>query len=610
MATRQPDDRDQTETLRARLAEAEDMLRAIRQGEIDALVVESAGGSQVYTLHSAEEPYRNLVEQMQEGAVVLTRGGDILYANTRFAALVGEPLESVVGTRIDRFVSPSDRDDFAVLLSAGSGRHLGSLIGPDSDTFEVSLSVTTTASTNGDRLNLIVTDLRELFEANSNRDRAERDSRAKDTFLALLAHELRTPLGAIGGAVRVLELTRDGDDASTRAREAIARQVGHISCLIDDLLDVERVVSGKIRLNRQPLDLGETVNRAVATFTGDAGLDRHIDVSTEPVWVDGDAVRLEQVLTNMITNAIKYTPPAGRIQVGLRADGNDAVLSVEDSGLGISSRLLPFIFDMYVQADRTLDRAKGGLGIGLTLVRRLVELHGGTIVASSEGEGRGSRFTVRLRRIPSAERSAALSLTPADDAKPRRVLLIEDSNDAREMLRMMLELAGHVVYDAADGARGLELLNVVRPHVGIIDIGLPGMTGYQVAKQIRGERHGRGMLLLALTGSDPVGDSTPASEPWFDHHLVKPVDPDHLARLISEGARKSPARNVNQPPHHGAPRSQSLSVDAAPRRSPGEELPGQSNPAADERRARGRAESGRRVTQDRRHRRGPPRSES
>lgn len=536
MITSQADNHEQTGTLRARLAESEAMLRAIRQGEIDALVVEGAGGNQVYTLHSAEEPYRNLVEQMQEGAVVLTRRGDILYSNARFAALVGEPLESVVGSRIDRFVNASDRDDFETLLGAGSGRRRSHLIGSDSGAVEVSLSLTTTVSATGDRLNLIVTDLSELLEANSSRDRAERDSRTKDEFLALLAHELRNPLGAISNAVRVLELTHVEGEPATRAHEVIARHVSHIAHLIDDLLDVERVVSGKIRLNRQPLDMAEAVRRAVATFAGDARLDRCIDISTEPVWVDGDAVRLEQVLTNIVTNAVKYTPPGGRIRVTVRADGSDAVLNVEDTGFGISPRLLPFIFDMYVQADRTLDRAQGGLGIGLTLVRRLVELHGGTIVASSEGEGHGSRFTVRLRRIPAASKSAGLSFPPERRRKPRRVLLIEDSGDAREMLRMMLELAGHVVYDAADGVRGLELLNVVRPDVGIIDISLPRMDGYQVAKRIREEPHGRGMLLLALTGYGSPGDADGSSEHGFDYHLVKPVDPDQLARLLSEGA--------------------------------------------------------------------------
>jgi signal transduction histidine kinase/ActR/RegA family two-component response regulator len=527
------------DSLRARLAEAEDMLRAIRQGEIDALVVEGTAGSQVYTLHSAEEPYRNLIEEMQEGAVVLTGHGEILYSNARFAALVGEPLESVMASRIERFVNPSDRAAFETLLKAGGGRRRSSLIGADSGAFEVGLSLTTTVATNGRRLNLIVTDLTELLEANRNRDRAEHDSRTKDDFLAMLGHELRTPLSAISNAVRVLQLTQRQGDAATRAHEVIARQVSHVTQLVNDLLDVERVVSGKIRLNRQPVDLAEAVRGAVASSTADAGLDRQIEVSTEPAWVDADATRLEQVLTNIVANAVKYTPAGGHIRVALRADGSDAVLSVEDSGFGISPRLLPFIFDMYMQADRTLDRARGGLGIGLTLVRRLVELHGGTVMASSEGEGHGSTFTVRLKQISSERTGATTIVTPDRRARPRRVLLIEDSEDAREMLRMMLELAGHVVYDAADGIRGLELLNAVRPDAAIIDIGLPGLDGYQVARKIRAEPHGRGMLLLALTGYDSVGDAARASEHGFDYHLVKPVDPDRLARLLSESAEGS-----------------------------------------------------------------------
>ena len=355
----------------------------------------------------------------------------------------------------------------------------------------------------------------------------------------MLGHELRTPLSAISNAVHVLQLTQRGEEAATRAHEVIDRQVSHVKQLINDLLDVERVVSGKIRLNRQPIDLAEAVRRAVATSTADAGLDRQIEINTEPAWVDADATRLEQVLTNIVANAVKYTPAGGHIRVALRADGNDAVLCVEDSGFGISPRLLPFIFDMYMQADRTLDRARGGLGIGLTLVRRLVELHGGTVTASSEGEGHGSTFTVRLKQISSERSAPTISVIPERRARPRRVLLIEDSEDAREMLRMTLELAGHVVYDAADGIRGLELLNAVRPDAAIIDIGLPGLDGYQVARKIRAEPHGRGMLLLALTGYDSAGDAARASEHGFDYHLVKPVDPDHLARLLSESAEGS-----------------------------------------------------------------------
>lgn len=524
---------DTTDGLRARLGEAEDMLRAIRHGEVDALVVEGSTGNQVYTLHSAEEPYRNLVEQMQEGAVVITGHGDIVYANARFAELVGEPLESVVGTPITRFINPSDGDDFALLLAGGAGRCRCSLLGSTSGPFEVSLSLTTMVESNGRRLNLIVTDLTELLAANRHRDRAERDNRTKGEFLAMLGHELRTPLSAIINAARVIELAGSAGERATRAHEVIAHQIGHVKQLINDLLDVERVVSGKIRLQREPLDMAEAVRRAVATVTGDPELVRRIEVNTEPAWVDADPIRLQQILTNVVANAVKYTPPGARIEIALRANGNDVSLTVTDAGFGISPRLLPFIFDMYMQADRTLDRAQGGLGIGLTLVRRLVELHGGTITAASEGEGRGSTFTVSLAQISSAREAPARGAARGRRARPKRVLVIEDSDDAREMLRMMLELAGHVVYDAADGVRGLQLLDAVRPDAAIIDLGLPGIDGYQVASRIREEPYGRSMCLLALTGNDGAADVARSSAHGFNYHLVKPVDPDHLARLLA-----------------------------------------------------------------------------
>jgi len=525
-AVQDPNDQA-TEALRIRLAEAEEMLSAIRQGEIDALVVECADNNRVYTLHSADEPYRNLVEQMEEGAAVISGRGDILYANARLGALLGQPLESVVGSRVERFLHPSDRDEFDVLIAAGSGRRRSRLIARDSRTVDVSLSLTTTVATNGRRLNLIVTDLGELLEAATKRDRAERDSRTKDEFLAMLAHELRNPLGAISNAISVLKSTNPDGADGTGAHAVIARQVSHISRLIDDLLDVERVVSGKIRLNRQPIDMADATRRAVAAFTSDPHLDRHIDITTEPVWVDADAVRLEQILTNVLANAVKYTESGGSIRVSLRADGDEAVLVVKDDGLGISPALLPFIFDLYVQADRTLGRSRGGLGIGLALVRRLIVQHGGTIGAFSNGEGHGSTFTVRLRRIPPVREHQVFAQRDRR-ATPRRVLLIEDNADARQMLRMMLELAGHVVYDTGDGIRALELVDTVRPDVVIIDIGLPIVDGYQIAKRIRDDPHGRGMLLVALTGSG----QPPPGEHGFDHHLIKPVDPDLLARLL------------------------------------------------------------------------------
>lgn len=217
--------------------------------------------------------------------------------------------------------------------------------------------------------------------------------------------------------------------------------------------------------------------------------------------------------------------------MSLRGDDNDAVLSVEDTGFGIAPELLPSIFDMFVQGERTLDRAQGGLGIGLTLVRRLVELHGGTVIASSAGAGHGSTFTVRLPQVREAAATARVSWS-LDQVMPKRVLLIEDSRDAREMFRMMLELAGHHVFEAADGVHGLRLLETEHPEVAVIDIGLPGIDGYEVARRIRQRPNGRAMLLLALTGYGFPSDYERSTAAGFDHHLVKPVDPYELARLL------------------------------------------------------------------------------
>jgi signal transduction histidine kinase/ActR/RegA family two-component response regulator len=525
---------DDAAALRARLADAEEMLRAIRHGELDALVVRGSAGDQIFTLHNTDEPYRTLVEEMHEGAVVLSSRGDVLYSNARFAALVGRPLKTVIGGRIERFLKASERADFDRLLRSGSGQCISRLLGSGSGTLDVRLSLTTTSSPSGEQLNLIVTDLTEILEANSNRARAEHDSRTKDDFLTMLAHELRSPLGAIANAVAVLELTHAEGQAAAHAHEVIGRQLGLVSRLIDDLLDIERILSGKLRLQRQPLDIAETAREVVAIFAGKPELDRQLEIGTEPVWVEGDAARLMQVLTNLVGNAVKYTPPGSRIRVEVRAEDGDAVISVADEGFGISPTLLPLLFDLYMQADRTILQSRGGLGVGLSLVRRLVELHGGSVEALSDGVGRGSTFVVRLKQVPSMAAAASASIPPEPRSRSRRVLVIEDSTDARETLRMALQHAGHEVYDAADGLRGLELVNAVRPDVAIIGIGLQLMDGYEVARRIRARPDGRAVLLLALTGNS---DAAPDSHAHgFDHHLVKPVDVHHLARLVNEGA--------------------------------------------------------------------------
>ena len=525
---------ERRDTLLARLAEAEQTLQALREGEVDALVVRGPGGDQIYTLQGAEEPYRNLVEQMGQGAVVLTESGDILYSNARFAGLVAQPLESIVGGPIGRFIAEADRADFTTLLNSGNGNCRSRIVSSSAESIDVHLSLTTTVPSKGPgSLCVIVADLRALIEARSERDRAARDAQTKNEFLAMLGHELRNPLAAIHSAVGLLQSADPVSSPALRARDVIARQVGHLSHLIDDLLDVERVVSGKIRLDRHPLDMAEAVRNAVAAFTGDAALDRHIEVRTEPVCVEGDAARLQQVFANIVTNAVKYTPPGGQIRVTVRGDGDDAVFRVEDTGYGIAPELLPSIFDMFVQGETTLDRARGGLGIGLTLVRRLVDLHGGSVSASSGGVGNGSTFSVRLPRVENAARPAG-GAPPPPGKRPKRVLLIEDGRDAREMFRMVLEQAGHRVFEAENGYHGLELLDREHPDVAIIDIGLPDLDGYQVARRIRAHTNGRAMVLLALTGYGSPSDHERSAAAGFDHHLVKPVDIDHLARLLDE----------------------------------------------------------------------------
>ncbi|HWW78088.1 MAG TPA: HAMP domain-containing sensor histidine kinase, partial [Steroidobacteraceae bacterium] len=398
-----PDAQQRIAELTARLEEAEETLRAVSAGEIDAFIVQGPRGEQVYSLRSAEQPYRTLVEEMQEGAAILTPAGDIVYCNRQFATLLRIPLEEVIGTVFDRFLSGSDRMAFAMLRKAGSGKFRARLTAADGRLIDVYLSLSASkADDDTERLNLIVTDLSALLDAQSGRDRAEQESQAKDEFMAMLAHELRNPLSAISAAVQVLEASNGQDAPALRARSIIGRQVHHLARLVDDLLDVGRVVTGKIALERRPIDFADLVHRAVAVCS-ERQSDHRLEISTQPVWIEGDLVRMEQIVNNIVGNAVKYTPAGGMIRVRVTLDGGDALLRVEDNGYGIAPELLPRVFDLFVQGERTLDRAQGGLGIGLTLVRRLVELHGGTVSASSDGPGRGSAFTVRLPKVASPQ---------------------------------------------------------------------------------------------------------------------------------------------------------------------------------------------------------------
>ena len=362
----------------------------------------------------------------------------------------------------------------------------------------------------------------------------ETASRAKDEFLAMLGHELRNPLGAIGSAAHLLDLVRSQDPRTTRPLEVILRQVDHLSRLVDDLLDVSRVTMGKVVLNCRPLDVAQSVARCVALMRSAQKMDRHsVHVSTEPVWSDADETRVEQIAGNLLVNALKYTPEGGDIHVSVRAEDGAAVIRVEDNGIGLSPSLLPRVFDPFVQGERDVERAQGGLGIGLTLVRRLAELHGGTVHAASDGPGRGSTFTVRLPAI--ATPVAAAQAAGDGNGLPTglKILLVEDNDDSREMMLHLLRMSGHDVHEASDGLSGVATALEIGPDVAIIDVGLPGLSGFEVASRLRLTPEGRQISLVALTGYGQPEDRDRAFNAGFDAFLVKPVEPEELQRALT-----------------------------------------------------------------------------
>ncbi len=367
----------------------------------------------------------------------------------------------------------------------------------------------------------------------------ERD-RQKDEFLAMLSHELRNPLGAICTAARLLEAVGSHDERAVRARDVVNRQAGHLARIVDDLLDVARVTAGRIALTPSPLDLGEVVQRSMDALRVAGRLDHHqVSTTLEPVTVNADVARMEQIVTNLVVNATKYTDRAGRIDVTVAVERDSAVLRVSDTGIGMTAEMIAGLFEPFRQGRQSLDRAQGGLGIGLALARRLVELQGGTIDASSPGPGRGSTFTVRLPRVRAEQRPEAVPMDP-EPATPRmRILLVEDNTDVRDMLRTLLELGGHEVHEAGTGLDGLHMATRLGPDLALIDLGLPGLDGLEVAARIRSTPEGKRLVLVALTGYGQAKDRQRTLEAGFDFHLVKPVDPERLNDVIAVAIRRT-----------------------------------------------------------------------
>jgi signal transduction histidine kinase len=366
------------------------------------------------------------------------------------------------------------------------------------------------------------------------RAEAEHANLAKDQFLAMLGHELRNPLSAISNATTLLE--RAGDEGiATRARAMIQRQVQHLIQMVNDLLDVSRVTSGKVVLAKRVVDLAVIVVHAVEALKDMGrfqGLSLDVKVDSAPVL--GDETRLEQITTNLVDNACKYTPIGGRIEIRVGVVGDHVELSVADNGSGIAPELMPHMFDLFVQGDRTLDRSQGGLGIGLPVVRRLVDLHGGTVTAHSEGAGRGSRFVARFPVYTGHHRDAATIVTPALTGR-LRIALVEDRVDERESLRILLEEEGHDVTTADDGPSGLALVMGKHPDVALIDLGLPGFDGLELARRVRAAH--RPVRLIALTGYGAADDRALALAAGFDDYMVKPFDLARFRMWLAAPAR-------------------------------------------------------------------------
>ena len=369
--------------------------------------------------------------------------------------------------------------------------------------------------------------------------------RRKNEFLATLAHELRNPLAPVRNAVQILRMRGTGPAQTQLAHAVIDRQVEHLTRLIDDLMDVSRITHDKLELRKARTTLREIVNGAVESSRH--AIDDHrqhlqIDLPEDPVHLDADAIRLVQVFMNLLTNAAKYTPPGGRITLTAERDGAEVVVRVADTGVGIAPDHMPRLFEMFYQTEEVRQRSKEGLGIGLALVRHLVRLHGGTVAAESAGLGEGSVFTVRLPLAPEHAVAAPPDAVAADRSQrllARRALIVDDNTDAAESLGVLLRFEGAEVETAHDGEQALTVAARVRPHVVLLDIGLPKRNGYDVAREIRGFDWGAQSLIIAMTGWGQPHDRARSREAGFDHHLVKPVSLDTILDLVDASRRGS-----------------------------------------------------------------------
>ncbi|MCC7421184.1 MAG: response regulator [Planctomycetaceae bacterium] len=476
-------------------------------------------------LRASRAAFHAIVDRSADGVIVLTPEGLIAFLNPAAETMLGRPAGELYGEPFDIPLTPGAHSEIDLLGSDGTVR-------------VAELRVVATEWQN--RQAWLAT-LRDITEHKNNERRARDAVRRRDEFIALLSHELRNPLAAIRNAGTLVARTASAEGVCARSVDVIERQCRQMAWLLDELLEVTRISQGKIQLKRDPIDLNIVVAESIEALAPqiESG-DRHLTVLTpeETVYVEGDMARLHQVVSNLLANAVKYSHPGGNIEVELTADSHDTLRRLVDDGIGIPADLLSEIFEPFIQGNSCLARDDTGLGLGLSLVRSLVELHGGCVKATSEGPGCGSEFSVRLPRFIPKPRD----LPPTEVGGPAmpgalRLLIVEDNDDVRDMLQTLLELDGHEVGVARDGREGVEMIESQLPQVAIVDIGLPVLDGYQLAKRVRSQSALKETFLIALTGYGQDDDRRRAMESGFDAHLVKPVDLLKLNELMAERTR-------------------------------------------------------------------------
>ena len=505
------------------------------------------------SLHRSELHFRRLLEKLPAAAYTCDSDGLITYFNHHAEQIWGRA--PVLNDVSDRFCgsfklfstdgTPIAHDDCWMALALKTNKEYNGeeivIERPDGRR----LTVLAHANPIHDDAGNLVGAVNVLVDINERKtaEIALREAdRSKNEFLATLAHELRNPLAPIRNAVQLLQLKGSASPELQWAVDLIDRQMDHMTRLIDDLLDIGRITGNKLELRKEQIELAEVVHAALETsrpLIDAGGHELTVTLPEQPIYLEGDATRLAQIVSNLLNNSAKYTERGGRISVTAKVEGEEVAITVRDTGIGIPPAMLPYVFEMFTQCDRVADRTRGGLGIGLTLVKRLVEMHGGTISAYSEGTDKGSAFVVRLKvsyEAPNASQPTKWKIPEHQRSTPPstlRVLVVEDNWDSATSLDMLLRIIGNDVRIAHDGFEAMSVAELFRPDVALVDIGLPKMSGYDVAQSIRQQHWGKDMILIATTGWGQNTDRDRSKEAGFDHHLVKPVDPAVLMELLS-----------------------------------------------------------------------------